>query len=577
MARLIWKTDFIDTRKSKKSKATGSLKYIGQRSGVELNNEKKPSLTQLEEIKTILKSFNESEFKAIERKQLYKKFDAQPSVKTANDLLHFLNDVSEKKQQYANDSVGYLRYIGRRKGVELNEKDNPSRNEHGLFDTKGAVDFEQYKTELENHEGLVFRHIISLKQEDAQKCGLVNQKSWVDLLNKKFMEDLSKEMKINYTDLRWVGAYHNKEDNPHVHLMVWDKNGGGCFYKENIERMKSKIVNVIYKEDRKLIYDKQLQARNEFRDIVLNEMKYIVGRNKTVTEKDEKEILSELEKLSKMIPNDSKLKYQHLKNNKHHMPKLQQLNKVMELIFTNDRYSDVINSYVQSKVDLASFYKDGNYSEEEKKAIGELKERVANIIIDSAKQLNNKNYSNLHLISHLKFIEKDLKNVQLNLNGLDFDSENKKNIFIDKTIYEYMKVCKILKKSDQVIKQDVLNLLTRSNLKIDDGRLQKLFQRLEKEIATAKEYKADIIINKKQFNNLACNLDLPVYENLYEPQPITISDVVNKIGFEMNRAIKQNEYLKSKEQRELAKLRRKNKGKRKGREMYGSKYQTQER
>lgn len=36
--------------------------------------------------------------------------------------------------------------------------------------------------------------------------------------------DIAKEMHISPENLRWYGAYHDKEDHPHVHVLVWSDN-----------------------------------------------------------------------------------------------------------------------------------------------------------------------------------------------------------------------------------------------------------------------------------------------------------------------------------------------------------------
>jgi len=33
--------------------------------------------------------------------------------------------------------------------------------------------------------------------------------------------DIAKEMHIAPSHLRWYAAYHNKDKNPHVHMLVW--------------------------------------------------------------------------------------------------------------------------------------------------------------------------------------------------------------------------------------------------------------------------------------------------------------------------------------------------------------------
>ena len=93
---------------------------------------------------------------------------------------------------------GYAEYIATREGVEIIRG--------GML---GYID---------EHPGNVWGMIISLKREDAERLGYNSAEQWINLLRSR-RNDIAKEMHILPSNLRWYAAYHNKETNPHVHII----------------------------------------------------------------------------------------------------------------------------------------------------------------------------------------------------------------------------------------------------------------------------------------------------------------------------------------------------------------------
>ena len=120
---------------------------------------------------------------------------------------------------------GYAQYIGTREGVEILRSGmagyiGERRGSHRLFSDEGVdVSLSKISEEIDNHPGNVWGFIISLKREDAERVGYNSAEQWVNLLRSR-RNVIAKEMGITPSNLRWVAAYHNKETNPHVHMMV---------------------------------------------------------------------------------------------------------------------------------------------------------------------------------------------------------------------------------------------------------------------------------------------------------------------------------------------------------------------
>lgn len=91
---------------------------------------------------------------------------------------------------------------------------------NGLFSDKGEkINLSAISREIDEHPGNVWGIIISLKREDAERPGYNSAEQWMNLL-RSHRNDIAKEMHILPSNLRWYAAYHNKEKDPHVHIMV---------------------------------------------------------------------------------------------------------------------------------------------------------------------------------------------------------------------------------------------------------------------------------------------------------------------------------------------------------------------
>ena len=66
-----------------------------------------------------------------------------------------------------------------------------------------------------------------------------------------------KEMGIAPSNLRWVAAYHNKETNPHVHMMVWSSRPQEPYLsREGIHNIKKTLASDIFRQEHLQIYKK---------------------------------------------------------------------------------------------------------------------------------------------------------------------------------------------------------------------------------------------------------------------------------------------------------------------------------
>ena len=170
----------------------------------------------------------------------------------------------------------YVKYIATREGAvpPVNERENyvgylanrPGAvkfNTHGLFSqTNEPINLEKVAKEIANHGGNVLTHVVSLRRDDAQKMGYDNLTAWRELVIRQ-IPSIAKNQKIDLKNLHWYAAFHDKETNPHVHIIVYSQNEReGFLTNHGIEKIRSGFANDIYFDELHHIYEQQTDLRN---------------------------------------------------------------------------------------------------------------------------------------------------------------------------------------------------------------------------------------------------------------------------------------------------------------------------
>lgn len=188
----------------------------------------------------------------------------------------------------------YIKYIATREGVEKTVQKQASRqeldreifmnyldsrpNSHGLFsETDDPIVLDKVAKEVANHSGALWTHIVSLKREDAERMGYTKLEHWRDLI-RRHISDIAAAQKIAPGNLCWYAAFHNKESNPHVHIVVYSKNPcEGYLTKDGIEKIRSAFANDIYKDELQNLYQQQTVVRDKLRSEAENVMKNLLS------------------------------------------------------------------------------------------------------------------------------------------------------------------------------------------------------------------------------------------------------------------------------------------------------------
>ena len=167
---------------------------------------------------------------------------------------------------------GYAEYIAKREGVEILRSGMADYicNRHGsngLFSDEGVpINLSKVHEEIDNHPGNIWGFIISLRREDAERLGYNSAIQWINLLRSR-RNDIAKEMRIPPANLRWVAAYHNKEVNPHVHMLVWSSRPQEPFLSpKGIHNIKKTLAGDIFRQEQIEIYKKQTEVRDDLKE-----------------------------------------------------------------------------------------------------------------------------------------------------------------------------------------------------------------------------------------------------------------------------------------------------------------------
>ncbi len=153
-------------------------------------------------------------------------------------------------------------YIAERPGVE-------KIGTHGLFSqTDEKIDLDEVAEEVNAHKGIVFTHILSLHREDAERLGYNNARAWKDLVRRNVCE-IAEAHNISLSNLQWYAGFHNKDHHPHIHLVVYSKDGKqGWITKKTIQDMRRLFANDIFRNEQYKLFQMETQQRHLVKDRV---------------------------------------------------------------------------------------------------------------------------------------------------------------------------------------------------------------------------------------------------------------------------------------------------------------------
>ena len=228
------------------------VKYIATREGsvtVKENNGTAPATQKQQElISFLLKEFPEST-------ETFE-YDDYKNNSTQENASRFISEMIERNADRIVNRENYVGYLANRPGAV-------KFGSHGLFSQEDtSIDLEKTTREIANHKGNVWTHVVSLRRDDAQKMGYDNLNAWRELV-KRQIPNIAQAQKIDMKNLKWYAAFHDKKNNPHVHIIVYSTNEReGVLTNNGIKKIRSGFANDIYADELHHLYAQQTDLRN---------------------------------------------------------------------------------------------------------------------------------------------------------------------------------------------------------------------------------------------------------------------------------------------------------------------------
>lgn len=255
MARIVFISNYLKGGKDA-ARLKNRVHYFATREGVEVLKTETASLPptkkQQDYILRLTRSFPNS-------KELLEYIDYQEAP-TQSKAAAFIEQVQELYIDLLDERENHIDYIAHRPGVQYD-------GDHGLWDANGKVqNLSATIEEVSQHTGNVWTPIIALRREDAVRLNYDNAENWRALVNASIC-DIAKGYKIHPDHLRWYAAFHEKENQVHIHMVVFSTEPReGYLTKQGIREVKSAFAKQIYRQDLISVYEKQTEYRDTLQD-----------------------------------------------------------------------------------------------------------------------------------------------------------------------------------------------------------------------------------------------------------------------------------------------------------------------
>ena len=255
---------------------------------------------------------------------------------------------------------GYVEYVATREGVEVLRSGmvgyvGERRGSHGLFSDEGVkVNLSAVRREIDGHPGNVWGFIISLKREDAERLGYNTAEEWMNLLRSR-RNDIAKEMNIEPGNMRWVAAYHNKEKNPHVHMMVWStRPQEPHLSRTGIHNIKQTLAGDIFRQELISIYKKQTTARDDLKERYRERIKELALEVQDGSHTFSPELMMKMQLLSeKLEKHKGKKVYGYLDKDTKSL-----VNEIVKLLGTDEKIAELYDLWYGYKCETVRTYTD---------------------------------------------------------------------------------------------------------------------------------------------------------------------------------------------------------------------------
>lgn len=451
-------------------------------------------------------------------------------------------------------AAGHVKYADERPGS------------HGLFDSTGNTpSMKQVQNELSNYKGVVWRMILSLKEEDALKLGYTERDKWEETLRAK-VTDAAKAMGIKESNLRWVAAFHQEKGHPHVHLVVWEKEPErtkGLLSIGEKKDVKRAFMKEIYAGEKARLYQEKTAERDLIRDLakgdaqkavsIIKELKVMgkdielelrsVGHVKTgiapkLFSEDHKEIVKQITELSRVMPTRGRMAFKYMPEE----VKVKSL-EIADSMLGRISFQESLSKYFKAVEEMTALHtKNPELIEQARKnAYGELQQRIAQLVIQGAGEVN-KRYAfevNPKLANKvIKMIGQAKTDNNISEQDLKALSRNFSRVLVASGIDRETSIA-LLKQWNQ-----------KSNLSLKDEEIEKVVDKALKHQNELRGWSREVVVGKTEWKDMFQKLGVKEPEWMWKPSNNPTLDVAKSFWKATFQAIEQ-EQMQGQAQAEL--------------------------
>lgn len=320
-----------------------------------------------------------------------------------------------KYSNHAKKDANHVKYIGTRPGVEKipvksELAEDAAHIEYagvrprstGLFgpDPNKQPILAEAMKEVGNRETTSsWRIVFSLREDDARELGVTDLNAWQDLTRRSMIRFIQ-SIGMKAEEVRWVGAHHPEQGHPHVHVLAWVTNEAprrkGELSSMELRDARRGVTQEVFGPLRAKLAAERTIARTTMLDMVKDNVKD-AGRVLQKIEleaqiadptgeklppkftKQEQEILTkDIEELAKIMPGKGQAKLAYMP-----VEVKAKARTIAEWILSRPQMAGALASYEKATRELTGLYtkKAGRGDEAWRNAYGDLRDRVANVVI----------------------------------------------------------------------------------------------------------------------------------------------------------------------------------------------------
>ncbi|PRR71905.1 MobP3 family relaxase [Neomoorella humiferrea] len=297
-------------------------------------------------------------------------------------------------------AAGHVKYAAERPGSS------------GLFGPEGepVPDWQEVGSKLDRHNLPVWRVIVSLRQDDAERLGLVEREKWQAAIENG-VNNAIKAMHLDPDHARWVAAFHRKEGHPHCHVVIWEEEHGTARRQGYLEPGERKGVfrsfaREVFREERDRLTAEKTAIRDAIRELVGNDITKVTGFMQEVqmarlearaflgsspkmppvlTPGREELLVRMLQDLARIMPGKGRIALAY-------MPAevKAQAREIADWILKQPGFSQSAGRYQELARQIASHYtlKPEALDEAARKAYEDIRDRVAQVVLKGAAAIN---------------------------------------------------------------------------------------------------------------------------------------------------------------------------------------------